>query len=380
MASHALTVGGGGSWAALNAPGGGGGGYAAGFGGGGGGGAAAAAAGGGSSLGDQEDAVADFMAILNEHRRNCEKLGRYVEAEIARKRLDELRGHEESRRREALRARQLGEALAVEEAHMMEFQQFNALQDAKMAAFEMNAQALMDALRERHAAELRDFQARLLAKVGPPRHSREYYTLRDVQGKLASGKNYAGAARLKEKADELMAYEEEKWSNEKQSEMLAKERAFKMKLAAEAEALKKRIAQGRGEVNRARQNELERLLQRYNNVKTETETRHKVERQKLDKEINLEHRTAANGGGSAAGGSAGGGGGGASAGASRLSVGTSGGRSRSTQAAAGAAIVAVHPMGREPPGGAPSSMGSLGPARAGMGTARGGAPGRGGAY
>jgi len=243
-----------------------------------------------SSLADQEDAVQDFMNILNEHRRNCEKLGRYVEAEIARKRIEELRQHEEARRREALRSKQLAEVLAVEEGHMMEFQQFNSLQDTKMASFEINAQALMDALRERHAAELRDFQQRLLAKVGPPRHTKEYYTLRDVQEKLAHGKNYAGAATLKEKADELMAYEEEKWSNEKQNEMIGKEKIFKQKLAIEAEALKKRIAQSRGEVNRARQTELEKLLQRYNNVKTEMETRHRLERQKLEKEILLENK------------------------------------------------------------------------------------------
>lgn len=251
-----------------------------------------------SSLADQEDAVQDFMNILNEHRRNCEKLGRYVEAEIARKRIEELRQHEEARRREALRSKQLAEVLAVEEGHMMEFQQFNSLQDTKMASFEINAQALMDALRERHAAELRDFQQRLLAKVGPPRHSKEYYTLRDVQEKLAHDKNYAGAAKLKEKADELMAYEEEKWSNEKQKEMIGKESIFKQKLAIEAEALKKRIAQSRGEVNRTRQTELEKLLQRYNNVKTEMETRHRLERQKLEKEILLENKLTANNGNS----------------------------------------------------------------------------------
>jgi hypothetical protein len=293
-----------------------------------------------AGLADQAEAVSEFIEILNEHRRNCERLGRYVEAEIARKRLEELRAHEESRRREALRSRQLAESLAVEEGHMMEFQQFNALQDAKMAAFEMNAAALMAALRERHAAELRDFQQRLLAKAGPPRYSKEYYTLRDVQEKLAHDKNYAGAARIKEKADELMAYEADKWSNEKQSEMLSKEKVFKVRLAAEAEALKKRISQGRGEVNRARQTELEKLLQRYNNVKTDLETRHKLERQKLEKEIMMEQRTAANAGagGSRRGAGAGGGGGGGG-GSSSVALTTRGGGGGARAREAGSAIV-----------------------------------------
>lgn len=72
-----------------------------------------------TSLADQESAVQDFLYALQQHQRNCERLGRYTEAEIAKARLAELKQHEESRRRETLRARQLAEVLAVEEAHMM---------------------------------------------------------------------------------------------------------------------------------------------------------------------------------------------------------------------------------------------------------------------
>lgn len=35
--------------------------------------------------------------ILEEHRKNCERQGKYVEAEIAKNRLEELRQHEENR-------------------------------------------------------------------------------------------------------------------------------------------------------------------------------------------------------------------------------------------------------------------------------------------
>ncbi len=39
----------------------------------------------------EDSAVADFLQILEEHRRNCERQGKYVEAEIAKNRLDELK-------------------------------------------------------------------------------------------------------------------------------------------------------------------------------------------------------------------------------------------------------------------------------------------------
>ena len=64
-----------------------------------------------SSQGPEESAVADFLQILEEHRKNCERQGKYVEAEIAKNRLEELKMHEENRRKEAMRSRQIAERL-----------------------------------------------------------------------------------------------------------------------------------------------------------------------------------------------------------------------------------------------------------------------------
>src|ERR1700752_4289554 len=96
----------------------------------------------------EDAAVQDFLEILEEHRKNCERQGKYVEAEIAKNRLEELRLHEENRRREAMRSRQIAEKLGVEEAHMLEFQQFNLLWDKKMADYEKHAEDLVEAMKE----------------------------------------------------------------------------------------------------------------------------------------------------------------------------------------------------------------------------------------
>jgi hypothetical protein len=47
----------------------------------------------------EDTAVSDFLDVLEEHRKNCERQGKYVEAEIAKNRLEELKLHEENRRR-----------------------------------------------------------------------------------------------------------------------------------------------------------------------------------------------------------------------------------------------------------------------------------------
>merc|ERR550537_747663 len=88
-----------------------------------------------TAMGDvpDEQAVQDFMYVLDRHRIECEETGKYEEAELARSRLEQLQQHEENRRRAELRSDQLAERLGVEEAHMRELQEFNELWDQKMA-------------------------------------------------------------------------------------------------------------------------------------------------------------------------------------------------------------------------------------------------------
>ena len=95
----------------------------------------------------EDTAVQDFLQILEEHRKNCERQGKYVEAEIAKNRLEELKLHEENRRREAMRSRQIAERLGVEEAHMLEFQQFNIVWDKKMQEYEQHAARLEEEMK-----------------------------------------------------------------------------------------------------------------------------------------------------------------------------------------------------------------------------------------
>ena len=143
-----------------------------------------------------QDICADpfsFRQILEEHRKNCERQGKYVEAEIAKNRLEELRQHEENRRREAMRSRQIAERLGVEEAHMLEFQQFNALWDKRMAEFEQKSADLEEAMKERHGSELMEYiRTAQQEPLRKPKFSKELLNLRQIQQTLAKQKDYAG--------------------------------------------------------------------------------------------------------------------------------------------------------------------------------------------
>ena len=89
---------------------------------------------------------------------------------------------------EAMRSRQIAERLGVEEAHMLEFQQFNLIWDKKMSEYEQHAEELVGAMKDRHGAELRDYQRQLMGKQIKPKFSRDLLNLRKIQDTLAKQK------------------------------------------------------------------------------------------------------------------------------------------------------------------------------------------------
>ncbi|KAL9182754.1 hypothetical protein ACHAXT_004033 [Thalassiosira profunda] len=232
----------------------------------------------------QESAIADFLQILEEHRKNCEQQGKYVEAEVAKKRFEELKTHEANRRRESMKAQQMKERLGVEEAHMLEYQQFNTQWDAKCKEFEDQSQSQINSMKERHLDELKEFQRRLLEKQQKPKFSPVLLNYRKVEEHLARSKNYSEAHKVKAKADKMEAKETEQWNTMKQKEMFQHESKFKAAKRQELSALQKRIKVGKEEQEKRRRTELERLMQRYANVKAALNTTQIIETQEAEKQ------------------------------------------------------------------------------------------------
>ncbi len=92
-----------------------------------------------------------------------------------------------------MRSRQIAERLGVEEAHMLEFQQFNALWDKRMAEFEQKSADLEEAMKERHGSELMEYiRTAQQEPLRKPKFSKELLNLRQIQQTLAKQKDYAG--------------------------------------------------------------------------------------------------------------------------------------------------------------------------------------------
>ena len=113
--------------------------------------------------------------------------------------------------------------------------------------------------------------------------SKELLDLRRKQVMVAKQGDYADAQKLKTRADALEAEEAERREREAEQHALLAEVKFMRRQEQELNALRKRIQTGAEEQRHARELDLERLLQRYQNVKSELEAQQTAERHRQKK-------------------------------------------------------------------------------------------------
>jgi len=228
----------------------------------------------------------ECVAMLEQYRLDCNNEGKYGDAENARLRIQSLCTAEQDNRREILRTKQLSERMAMEEAHMKELGDFNYTWDVKKnQEFDAHAQQLQVLLAERNEAEHVAFVEKLRVETEPrnPRWSGDYLRLRKVQQTLGKQKKYPEAAEVKEEADKLERKEHLVWQSTRDKKITVCEEQYLQRQRMEMCGLIKRIESGRNEQTQARKTELNRILQRYINVKTQLESQQRTIMSRLDK-------------------------------------------------------------------------------------------------
>eukprot|EP00929_Paragymnodinium_shiwhaense_P058463 TRINITY_DN29275_c0_g1_i1.p1 TRINITY_DN29275_c0_g1~~TRINITY_DN29275_c0_g1_i1.p1 ORF type:complete len:314 (-),score=99.24 TRINITY_DN29275_c0_g1_i1:204-1145(-) len=232
--------------------------------------------------------IQDFIDVLEKHRLESESNGKYDQAQLAKIRIEQLRSHEEERRREELRSQHLADRLNVEEAHMKQLQEFNQFWDSKAAQFEEHAATLQSTLAARHKADLDSYMKKLQATTEPrkPKCSKELLNLRKIQDSFARQKNYSEAQYTQNQADVIQKRDEDAWRSTRDAKIAHLERQFVHKQDLEMGGLQKRIQSGREEQKQARKSELEILLQRYHNVKGGLESHQKIASQRMERHLN----------------------------------------------------------------------------------------------
>lgn len=195
---------------------------------------------------------------------------------MAKNRIKELKEQIKRRDEEELEMRNHSELFELEERHIDEFNAFNTKWDEKMNEFQIHSAQLIKALEEKHLEEVQEHREKAEDKIGDNfKASPELLNLQAIQKSLAKQEEYQEAHKVQVKANKLLAQEQTKYYNQREKKIIALENKMLNKQEKEMESLIKRIKAGEDEQKKQRAIELERMFQRYQNVKKDLENEQK---------------------------------------------------------------------------------------------------------
>ncbi len=231
-----------------------------------------------------EGNIDDFIEILEQHQKECEVNGKYVEAEMAKNRIAELKDQKKNKESDELKIRQQNDCLELEETHIMEFNQFNQTWDQRMNEFQQHGMSLIKQLEDKHIQQL-ELYAQDLEKDLPTnfKPSAELLNLRKIQLSLAKQKNYTEAHQVQFRSNKQEKREMREFDETREKKKMILEQKLIKQQENEMSALRAKIEAGENEQKKQRALELEKMFLRYQNVKKELENKHKLERQRLEK-------------------------------------------------------------------------------------------------
>lgn len=96
------------------------------------------------------DNIQDFIRVLEDHRRTCEVEQKYVEAEMAKNRIAELKHQDYNRRYEELIFNQTQQREECEQAHIKQYQEFNQQWDEDLLHTQKEDAQALGELEDRH--------------------------------------------------------------------------------------------------------------------------------------------------------------------------------------------------------------------------------------
>eukprot|EP00825_Cyclidium_porcatum_P039713 TRINITY_DN4882_c0_g1_i1.p1 TRINITY_DN4882_c0_g1~~TRINITY_DN4882_c0_g1_i1.p1 ORF type:complete len:319 (-),score=88.16 TRINITY_DN4882_c0_g1_i1:372-1328(-) len=230
------------------------------------------------------DDLEQYIEILYDHQKNCEKQGKYVEAEITKRRLKELKIQLESSNKKEMKDRHFSERNEVEKAHLSEFNEFNQFWDQKMKEFEEEARKVEQQTIDKQNQEMNQFIEELEKSLPlKPKDSPELLNLKKIEESLAKQEDYIEAHKIQQRVLQIEKEEYEKWVFMRQQKIKNLIIQLKTRHNNELNALRQRIISGQEEQRKVRGQELEKLLQKYQNVKKELEITQNQEFSRMDK-------------------------------------------------------------------------------------------------
>ncbi|EAR82697.2 hypothetical protein TTHERM_01093630 (macronuclear) [Tetrahymena thermophila SB210] len=226
--------------------------------------------------------IGEYIQLLQDYEKNCLKEQNFKEAELVTKRIEELQQHELVYRSLAVVEKNKEEINELEQLNLQQFNEFNEIWDQIIDEHVQKLKQLEENMVQQHQQEIIVKEQELQQiQPGKCKYSKEILNLRFVLENLIKCKKYGEAHEVKERLAKLEKQEEEKWVKVHEQKIEKKREQIVLKQKQEMEALQVRLENSLQEKIKIRTLELEKLLQKFQNMKNELEVKQNQELSKL---------------------------------------------------------------------------------------------------
>lgn len=228
--------------------------------------------------------IPDYITILKAYEKECCQDSRYIEAEMAKHKMDELKGLAWKVEKEKALNMHLKEKVEVEEAYLKEFNDFTLKWERKLRSFEEKVEKSRIDMIRHQKTQLEDALARIEEKyINEMKDTNnKILQLQSEEKKLAKQRKYIEA----QKRREYWQQEKENLAKKQKQEMERKKNDvindFEQRNKKEIEMFVSKINDMRLNLEKERKKELDKLREKFGKIKNDLKSIHKSEKKRIE--------------------------------------------------------------------------------------------------
>ena len=230
--------------------------------------------------------------VLNIYERECAADGRYIEAEMAKHKKEELKKIVIKVKKEKTQNAHLKEKVEIEEAYLNEFNDFQAKWNKKLEKFERKVEESRKEMISHQKTQVDEAVASIEEKyaIKAKESNNVILNMQKIEKTLAKQRNYIEAQKTKEswqKEKESLALKQKQAIEAKKNEILSE---YDIKNKKEIDEFIERINDMRVNLENERQRELDALLLKYDKIKNQLKLVQDSEAKRIESTINYKTR------------------------------------------------------------------------------------------
>ena len=233
-----------------------------------------------------------YLDILTDYEKECAEDGRYIEAEMAKHKKEEMKKIVIKVKKEKTQNAHLKEKVEIEEAYLNEFNDFQNKWNKKLEKFEGKVEESRKDMLAHQKNQLEEAVALLEERsaMKAKDNNKVILEMQLVEKTLAKQRNYIEAQKTKEswqKEKESLAIKQKQNLENKKNELLSE---YEIRNKREIEEFVERINDMRISLENERQRELDSLCLKYDKVKTQLKTVQESEAKRIESNIGYRSR------------------------------------------------------------------------------------------